>query len=238
MKKTQRDVLEAEPMYQSDSDDAPEIISAAVSKQTALEKEKAVNEFRKATALARRKLNRDRDAKLKQASKARKTLNLPVDIDSKDQPEEEVPESAETEDCLASFSKKKYLDPELFASASKVLDDSKKAAVTALKHKTSLASDRAKRKRRSIPSDRREIGNNTSVVHISPTDHLNPTARPKSAANFARNRIYTKANRRAIVLPRATLAAKAALGGRKSPLSTIASRKSNRPALVFVRPSP
>ncbi|MBW0527205.1 hypothetical protein O181_066920 [Austropuccinia psidii MF-1] len=242
----QGDRLEAEPepvlsfqdeeLCYPDSDEAPEVVSITTSKRELKEKEAALNEFTKAAALARRKKNRIRDEKLKENSKKRKSvMKAETELESEEPPSENE-NSSEPVPLTDQSSRKKYLDPSIFASASQILNQSKQLSqARELENQKILAMKQKKRKKLLQPHDRRDIGNNVTVVHLSKTDHLNPAPPPTSVLNFARNRLYTKPNRSATRLPKATLAAKAELGCRKL-IPTVSSRKAHKPAAVFVRP--
>ncbi|KAI8458819.1 hypothetical protein BY996DRAFT_4342792 [Phakopsora pachyrhizi] len=129
---------------------------------------------------------------------------------------------------------KNYLDPQLFASASQALAQSRKASQER-EHQSRINSAKTviRKKKLLEPQDCQEIGNNTTVAILSQSDHLAPSSRPTSASNFARNRLYTKANKMAISLPKATIEAKSAMGTRRSPFSSMGQLRKTRPDLFF-----
>ncbi|KAA1108908.1 hypothetical protein PGT21_028666 [Puccinia graminis f. sp. tritici] len=227
---------------ESDSDEAPEVISIVAGKRQIKQREEEIDNFAKATARARRQANRVRDEKLKKNSKTRKTkiktTGTEVDPEeSSSSDEEKEDDSASTKPVPAAIpvNTKKYLDPSLFSSASHTLEKSKQASLARASEKSKLLNTRRKKQKKLENQDWKDLGNNTTVVHLSQTDHLNPAARPIAAANFVRNRLYTKPNRSAVKLPKATLAAKAEMGSRKSAIETTYSRRSLKPSLVFAR---
>jgi len=231
---------------ESDSDDeAPEAVSIVASKRQIKQKQQEIDKFEKATARARRQANRLRDEKLKQNSKARKTKlaasETPVQAEEQpSSPSDEKKEDLEdngTSAKPAPVNTKKYLDPALFASASHILEQSKLDTIARSADETKLAAARKrKQKKMQEQQDWKDLGNNTTVVHLPKTAHLAPSARPAGAANFARNRLYTKPSRSAVKLPKATLAAKAELGARKSAaFEAIHARRAGKPALLFNR---
>ena len=167
-----------------------------------------------------------------------KTAEAEVDSEessSSDEETEDGPKSKKPETAPVPVNTKKYLDPSLFASASQILEKSKEASQARASEKTRLLNTRQKKQKKLQDQDWKDLGNNTTVVLLSQTEHLNPAPRPVAAANFARNRLYTKPSRSAVRLPKATLAAKAEMGSRKSAIETTHSRRSLKPALVFAR---
>ncbi|OAV99748.1 hypothetical protein PTTG_00477, partial [Puccinia triticina 1-1 BBBD Race 1] len=228
---------------ESDSDEAPEVISTGAGKRQIKQREDEIDKFAKATARARRQANRARDEKLKKNSKARKTkiktVDPEVDSDepsSSDEAKEEAPASTKPVTAPIPTNTKKYLDPSLFSSASHILEKSKQESLARASEKSKLLNTRRKKQKKLQNQDWKDLGNNTTVVHLSQTDHLNPAPRPAAAANFVRNRLYPKSSRAGVKLPKATLAAKAEMGSRKSGIETTHSRRSLQPALVFSRP--
>ncbi|KNZ63709.1 hypothetical protein VP01_1110g4 [Puccinia sorghi] len=232
---------------ESDSDDeAPEAVSIVASKRQIKQKQEEIDKFEKATARARRQANRVRDEKLKQNSKARKTKlatkETPAKADaqppsSSDDEKKEDQEDNGTSTKPAPVNTKKYLDPALFASASHILEKSKLDTLARSAEETKLVAAR-KRKQKKIQEQQhwKDLGNNTTVVHLSKTAYLNPSARLAVAANFERNRLYTKPSRSAVKLPKATLAAKAEMGARKSAaFDATHARRACKPALLFNR---
>lgn len=226
----------------SESDEAPEVISKGAGKRQVKEREDEIEKFTRATAQARRKANRLRDEKLKRNSEARKTK---VTID--EPTTEELPSSDDDEHEQEHESIKptppvisntmKYLDPSLFATASDIIKQSKEASRAREMNESKALTSRRKRRKKMTSQDWKDIGNNTTVVALSQTDHLSPASRPVAAANFARNRLYTKPNRSAIRLSKTTIAAKKELGIRCSDIGTISRRRAHKPAVIFARPS-
>ncbi|KAH9462635.1 hypothetical protein MJO28_002600 [Puccinia striiformis f. sp. tritici] len=237
-----KDSSDNENTHESDSDEAPEAISISAGKRQIKQREEEIDKFTKATARARRQANRVRDEKLKKNSRTRKTKikTAEAEVDSEessssDEETEDGPKSKKPETAPVPVNTKKYLDPSLFASASQILEKSKEASQARASEKTRLLNTRQKKQKKLQDQDWKDLGNNTTVVLLSQTEHLNPAPRPVAAANFARNRLYTKPSRSAVRLPKATLAAKAEMGSRKSAIETTHSRRSLKPALVFAR---
>ncbi|POV98670.1 hypothetical protein PSTT_14244 [Puccinia striiformis] len=211
----------------------------------------------------RRKIEKEFENAEKTRKTKIKTAEAEVDSEessSSDEETEDGPKKLET--APVPVNTKKYLDPSLFASASQILEKSKEASQARASEKTRLLNTRQKKQKKLQDQDWKDLGfatsfalidtssrkvglicnsplllvrNNTTVVLLSQTEHLNPAPRPVAAANFARNRLYTKPSRSAVRLPKATLAAKAEMGSRKSAIETTHSRRSLKPALVFAR---
>ncbi|PLW52707.1 hypothetical protein PCANC_16011 [Puccinia coronata f. sp. avenae] len=231
---------------ESDSDDAPEAVSIVAGKRQVKQKAQEIDKFAQATARARRLANRVRDSKLKQNSRARKTKIVTTErrVDGEESSASDPQDADDNDDASPSkpapappANTKKYLDPSLFASASNILQESKKATLAREADQLKrLTTARRKKQKKAQNQDWKDLGNNTTVVHLSQTDHLNPSPRPVAATNFARNRLYTQPRRSAVRLPKATLAAKAEMGRRKqSAFETAHARRSLKPALIFTR---
>ncbi|KAI9628753.1 hypothetical protein KEM48_011437 [Puccinia striiformis f. sp. tritici PST-130] len=224
-----KDSSDNENTHESDSDEAPEAISISAGKRQIKQREEEIDKFTKA-----RKIEKE----FENAETKIKTAEAEVDSEessSSDEETEDGPKSKKPETAPVPVNTKKYLDPSLFASASQILEKSKEASQARASEKTRLLNTRQKKQKKLQDQDWKDLGNNTTVVLLSQTEHLNPAPRPVAAANFARNRLYTKPSRSAVRLPKATLAAKAEMGSRKSAIETTHSRRSLKPALVFAR---
>lgn len=228
---------------ESDEDEAPEVISTAVSKRDVIEKDNVRKEFQKSVEIAKKKANKARDEKLKRSKAQSKSKSKPIQAEPSSSSSTSLSdEDSETEPTTSSStqplnSNKKYLDPSLFVSASNILEESKRSAEEREQKRLKSIMKKRKRVNLSDQHDRREIGNNTTIVRLNKPSHLTPTARPERVSRFVKNRLtYLKNHKSPHQLPKVTLTAKAAMGTRKrSSISEISTRKQNRPGLVFVR---
>ncbi|EGG12011.1 uncharacterized protein MELLADRAFT_73964 [Melampsora larici-populina 98AG31] len=231
-----------------EDDEGPEVISTAVSKRDVIAKENVRKEFQKSIQIAKKKANKARDEKLKQLKSQSKSKSKPNPIEpepssssssassSDEDSEPEPTSSSSTRTTRTLQSNKKYLDPSLFVTASNILEESKRSAEE--REQNNLTSIMKKRKRRNISDqeDRREIGNNTTVVRLTKSTHLTPTARPARVSKFVKNRLsYIKNRGSPHQVPKLTLTAKSQMGTRHRSRFDLGTRTSNRPAILFVR---
>ncbi|KAH9823327.1 hypothetical protein DFH28DRAFT_922218 [Melampsora americana] len=235
---------ESNEMKEDSDEEGPEVISTSVSKRDVMEKENLRNTFQRSVQIAKKKANRARDEKLKklksQSTQSNLTLSHPTSFSSsssssnEEEEEEEEPNSSINKPIQ---SNKKYLDPSLFVSASKILKESKRSIKEKEMKEIQLKMKKRKRNEKANEEDRREIGNHTTIIKLNKSTHLTPTIRPERVSRFVKNRLsHSTSHKSPHQLPKLTLNAKRSMGSRqRSSRSHLLTRQFNRPDLLFVR---